>query len=89
MKSFFFLAAFAASVSSLAFLPRGEQPCCFHLNVSGEVAGPLGQLTDGQSRVGDNSLNQSLFCINSTGVIVDNTGKGCIITCECPPPSLE
>jgi hypothetical protein len=92
MKSLFFLAAFAASVNALALFPRAEVPCCFHLNVSGEVTGPLGQLTDGQSRVGDNSLSQSLFCINSTGVITDSTGKGCIITREfifCSPKSYH
>ncbi|KAJ5891565.1 GPI anchored cell wall protein [Penicillium subrubescens] len=82
MKSFCFLAALATSTNALALFPRAEVPCCFNLNVSGEVIGPLGQLTDGQSRVGDNSLSQSLFCINSTGVITDSTGKGCIITPE-------
>lgn len=80
MKSLFLLAASAATVNGL--VGRAEPACCFHLNVSGEVTGPLGQLVDGQSRVGDHSLPQSEFCINSTGVITDATGKGCIITSE-------
>lgn len=85
MKSFLVLAALAASVNGLALFGRAETACCFHLSVTGDVTGPLGQLTDGQSRVGDNSLSQSLFCINSTGVIVESTGKGCIITSESNP----
>lgn len=89
MKRLVFLAALAASANALALFTRAEVPCCFHLNVSGEVTGSLGQLTDGQSRVGDNSLSQSLFCINSTGVITDSTGKGCIITRESTSRSLN
>jgi hypothetical protein len=50
MKSLIFLAALAASTNALALFPRTEVPCCFHLNVSGDVTGPLGQLTDGKSR---------------------------------------
>lgn len=80
MKSLLFLSAFAASVNGL--VGRAEPACCFYLNVTGEVTGPLGQLVDGQSRVGDYSLPQSQFCINSTGVVTDATGKGCIITSE-------
>lgn len=83
MKSLLFLSAFTASVNGL--VGRAEPACCFHLNVTGEVTGPLGQLVDGQSRVDDYSLPQSQFCINSTGVMTDATGKGCIITSEFVP----
>ncbi|KAJ5669150.1 GPI anchored cell wall protein [Penicillium macrosclerotiorum] len=79
MKSFIALAAFFASANAL--VGRADK-CCFHLTSSGGVSGSLGQLSDGQNRIGDNSLSPSTYCINSTGAITDSAGRGCIITTE-------
>lgn len=77
MRSFFNIAAFAASAQAL--VPRGGN-CCFHLTASGGSSGPVGQLSDGQNRIGDNSLPTAQFCISSDGSITDGHGRGCILT---------
>lgn len=79
MKNFVALAAFAAGTNAL--VGRGDS-CCFHMTSSGGASGDLGQLSDGQVRVGDNSLSASQFCIDSKGAITDNKGRGCIVTGE-------
>lgn len=79
MKSFFTLAAFAAGSNALVGRTDG---CCFQLTASGGASGPLGQLSDGQNRIGDNSLSPATFCIDSTGGITDSSGRGCILTRE-------
>lgn len=71
------MAAFAATTN--AFVGRRDN-CCFHLTSSGGLSGDLGQLDDGQVRIGDNSLSASSFCIDANGVITDGAGRGCIIT---------
>lgn len=77
MKNFVALAAFAAGTNAL--VGRGDS-CCFHVTASGDVSGGLGQLDDGQVRLGDNSLSPSQFCIDSNGAVTDNNGRGCIVT---------
>jgi hypothetical protein len=79
MKTFVTLAAFAAGTNAL--VGRSDS-CCFHLTASGDVSGSVGQLSDGQNRIGDNSLSAADYCINSSGGITDSNGRGCIITCE-------
>ncbi|KAJ5914783.1 hypothetical protein N7504_003666 [Penicillium tannophilum] len=79
MKSFIAIAAFAAGTNAL--VGRSDS-CCFHLTASGGVSGSLGQLSDGQVRVGDDSLSAADFCINSSGAITDSEGRGCIVTSE-------
>ncbi|KAJ5759132.1 hypothetical protein N7520_006288 [Penicillium odoratum] len=79
MKSFIAIAAFAAGTNAL--VGRSDS-CCFHLTASGGVSGTLGQLSDGQVRVGDDSLSAATFCINSSGAITDSAGRGCILTTE-------
>jgi hypothetical protein len=79
MKYIYTLAAFAAGANAL--IPRGNS-CCFHLNASGGMTGSVGQLTDGQNRIGDNSLSPAQFCISSDGSITDGSGRGCILTRE-------
>lgn len=76
MKSFFGIAAFAAGTRAL--VTRGGS-CCFHLTASGGSSGSVGQLSDGQNRIGDNSLSPAQFCIDS-GSITDGNGRGCILT---------
>jgi hypothetical protein len=77
MKTFVTLAAFAAGTNAL--VGRGDS-CCFHLTASGGASGSVGQLSDGQNRIGDNSLAPADYCINSSGGIIDSNGSGCILT---------
>jgi hypothetical protein len=77
MKGFMTLVASAAGVHAL--VNRGDS-CCFHLTASGGASGPVGQLSDGQNRIGDNSLSPAEFCIDSNGAITDGNGRGCILT---------
>ncbi|KAJ5201985.1 uncharacterized protein N7498_006648 [Penicillium cinerascens] len=82
MKTFVTLAAFAAG--SNALVSRGDS-CCFHLTASGGASGSVGQLSDGQNRIGDSSLSPAQYCINSSGGITDSHGRGCILT----PPTTQ
>ena len=79
MKTFATVAAFAASANAL--VGRGAN-CCFHIDASGAAQGSLGQLGDGQNRIGDSNLSPAQFCIDSNGGITDANGRGCIVTGE-------
>ncbi|KAJ5610649.1 hypothetical protein N7510_007368 [Penicillium lagena] len=75
MKTFVTLAAFAAGTNALV---GRSNSCCFHLTASGGVSGSIGQLDDGQTRVGDNTLSPAQFCLDSSnGTITDSKGRGC------------
>ncbi|KAI2694938.1 hypothetical protein CBS147332_9487 [Penicillium roqueforti] len=82
MKNFITIAAFAATTNAL--VSRSDS-CCFHLTSSGGASGELGQLSDGQNRIGDSSLSPAQYCIDSTGAITDSNGRGCILT----PPTTQ
>ncbi|KAJ5809528.1 uncharacterized protein N7503_001746 [Penicillium pulvis] len=82
MKGFITLATFVANAHAL--LGR-SQTCCFHLTASGGASGDVGQLSDGQNRIGDSSLSPAEFCISSDGSITDGSGRGCILT----PPTTQ
>ncbi|KAJ5960187.1 uncharacterized protein N7479_007337 [Penicillium vulpinum] len=82
MRNFIALAAFTAG--SNALVSRGDS-CCFHLTSSGGASGQLGQLGDGQNRIGDNTLQPAQYCIDSSGSITDSKGRGCILT----PPTTQ
>ncbi|OQD81038.1 hypothetical protein PENANT_c030G04659 [Penicillium antarcticum] len=82
MKNFGTLAAFAAGAQALV---ARDDSCCFHLNASGDKTGPVGQLSDGQNRIGDDSLSPAQYCISSDGSITDGNGRGCILT----PPTTQ
>ena len=79
MKSFITFAALAASAQGLTGRTTN---CCFHLTASGGASGTVGQLSDGQNRIGDNTLSPAQFCISSDGSITDGSGRGCILTRE-------
>jgi hypothetical protein len=78
MKNFITIAAFAAGTHAL--VGRSDS-CCFQLTASGGASGSLGQLSDGQVRVGDTTLSASTFCL-ADSVITDSDGRGCVVTCE-------
>ncbi|KAJ5827344.1 hypothetical protein N7447_004107 [Penicillium robsamsonii] len=82
MKNFITIAAFAAGTNAL--VGRSDS-CCFHLTSSGDASGKLGQLSDGQNRIGDDSLSPAQYCIDSKGAITDSNGRGCILT----PPTTQ
>jgi hypothetical protein len=75
MKSYITFAAFAAVTQAL--ISRADT-CCFHLTSNGS---PVGQLSDGQNRIGDSSLPAAQFCITGSS-ITDSSGRGCFFTRE-------
>lgn len=80
MKSFFTVAAIAAGASAAALnVPRATaDQCCFGLNVNGGYQnGSLGQLDDGQNRVGP-GFSGANYCLSS-GTIYDSKGYACVI----------
>ena len=79
MRSFLNVAVLAASAQAL--VSRTES-CCFHLSATGGGSGPVGQLSDGQNRIGDTSLPTGTFCIGPNGGLTDEKGRGCILTRE-------
>jgi hypothetical protein len=80
MQAFIVIAAFAAGAQAL--IGRADS-CCFHLTAPDGT--PVGQLDDGQNRIGDSSLPTGEFCITSDGSITDGKGRGCILT----PPTTQ
>jgi hypothetical protein len=65
----------ALGASALA-VPRSS--CSFELTASGGESGTIGQLSDGQNRIGG-GLPAATFTINNGG-ITDSAGRGCILT---------
>ncbi|QKX53660.1 uncharacterized protein TRUGW13939_00739 [Talaromyces rugulosus] len=80
MKLIAVATAIIATANSLA---TGNETCCFTLTASGGQSGPVGQIDDGQTRIG-NGTQPGQFCVNSSGAIVDGKGRGCFLT---PPTS--
>lgn len=83
MKSFITTLALVAGTN--AIITRWA-PCCFHLSASVAVTGTVGQLDDGQNRVGGGLLPAD-YCI-ADGAITDGNGRGCILTRELLPDYL-
>ena len=75
MNSLVTALAIAAGASALT---TRTASCCFHLDASGAVTGSVGQLDDGQNRVGG-GLAPAQYCI-ADGGITDANGRGCILT---------
>ncbi len=82
------------TLSSLAFgltsagvlQTRQSASCAFGISVSGGVTGSLGQLADGQNRVGpgQSGAQYSMSCSGNGGSITQ-PGRGCILT----PPTTQ
>jgi hypothetical protein len=81
MYSYIAAAALAGSVSG-SVLPRTDG-CCFQLTASGGKSGTIGQLGDGQNRIGG-GYAPATYCIQN-GEITDSNGRGCILT----PPTTQ
>ncbi|KAH8787348.1 putative GPI anchored cell wall protein [Hyaloscypha sp. PMI_1271] len=74
-------AALSLILGASAFaVPRSS--CSFQLTASGGESGTIGQLSDGQNRIGG-GLSPATFAINNGGII-DSASRGCILT-----PSVE
>lgn len=52
--------------NSNALVPRGGS-CSFSITVNGGPGGKLGQLSDGQNRIGDHSLSSGSYSIDAKG----------------------
>jgi hypothetical protein len=76
MKSIASLALLATGANSL--VARGDT-CCFGLTASGGASGSVGQLSDGQNRVGG-GLPPGKYCLGAGGGLTDGHGRGCILT---------
>jgi hypothetical protein len=79
MKYSFATLALSAGASAASI----QRSCTFTLTASGGQSGTLGQLNDGQNRVGGN-LPQGTYSIKN-GQITDSQGRGCILT----PPTTQ
>jgi hypothetical protein len=81
MKNLAIVAALAADSNAHALAPRGPPGCCFKLTASGGTTGPVGQLIDGQNRIGG-GLSPVTYCIDKDGEIADSSDRPCILTRE-------
>jgi len=70
-----------ALTASAARIPRTT--CTFGLKATGSQSGQIGQLDDGQNRIGGNLPKGTYSIIN--GEITDGQGRGCILT----PPTKQ
>ncbi|KZF25395.1 hypothetical protein L228DRAFT_265864 [Xylona heveae TC161] len=68
--------------ASAAALKRADQ-CCFTLTASGGKNGTVGQLSDGQNRIGG-PYSPANYCLDNGG-ITDSNHRGCILT----PPTTQ
>ncbi|RMY75624.1 hypothetical protein D0863_02459 [Hortaea werneckii] len=68
-----------AAAANAATLPQPK--CCFAMTAYGGPGGTVGQLGDGQNRIGQNNLPvpQGTYCLND-GALTDSYGRGCIMT---------
>jgi hypothetical protein len=72
--------AAAAVIATANALVAGDTViCCFSLSATGGASGPVGQIDDGQARLGS-GLQPGQFCIDSSGEIKDGIGRGCFLT---------
>lgn len=78
MKNLAIVAALAAGSNAHSLSAR-TVGCCFELTADGGASGPVGQLDDGQVRVGG-GLPSVKFCIDKDGEIMDDSNRPCILT---------
>ncbi|KZF26270.1 hypothetical protein L228DRAFT_264689 [Xylona heveae TC161] len=83
MLNTYAVSALALALGANALVAR-DGNCCFHLTASGGESGTVGQLSDGQNRIGG-GLSPATYCIDSNGGLTDGNGRGCILT----PPTTQ
>lgn len=73
------IAALATGSSASALLPRHyQEECCFSLWTYGGAPGTVGQIYDGQNRIGG-GYPPATYCLRGDQ-IYDQKGRGCILT---------
>lgn len=77
------LAQVAFGLGANALVARDASQQCIKLKASGSVSGVLGQLGDGQNRIGG-GYGETCYCL-SNGGFTDTSGRGCILT----PPTTQ
>ncbi|KAG9553645.1 hypothetical protein KCU79_g11918, partial [Aureobasidium melanogenum] len=80
MKNVYSTLGFALGASAATLVARDQ--CCFSLTAAGGKTGAVGQLSDGQNRIGQTSglaTGSATYCINNGG-LTDENGRGCILT---------
>jgi hypothetical protein len=70
--------ALALGVS--AALVERQNGCAFQLTANGPAAGSIGQINDGQARIGGGYYASSFTLDPATGLLKDGAGRGCILT---------
>ncbi|CAN9284165.1 unnamed protein product [Alternaria alternata] len=73
----------AFGLGANAYVARANTQC-FKLSASGGASGVLGQLDDGQNRIGGNHPT-GCYCLDGNGGFTDSNGRGCILT----PPTTQ
>ncbi|KAG9186393.1 glucan endo-1,3-beta-D-glucosidase [Alternaria panax] len=73
----------AFGLGANAYVVRSNTQC-FKLSASGGASGVLGQLGDGQNRVGGGHPT-GCYCLDGNGGFTDSNGRGCILT----PPTTQ
>jgi hypothetical protein len=73
----------AFGLGANAYVARANTQC-FKLSASGGASGVLGQLDDGQNRIGGNHPT-GCYCLDGNGGFTDSSGRGCILT----PPTTQ
>ncbi|KAF2998192.1 hypothetical protein E8E13_004305 [Curvularia kusanoi] len=81
MKYAFASVAFGLGANALVARDASQ---CYQLKASGGQSGVLGQLGDGQNRVGGGHPT-GCYCLSSEGGFTDSNGRGCILT----PPTTQ
>ncbi|KAF1817042.1 hypothetical protein P152DRAFT_469536 [Eremomyces bilateralis CBS 781.70] len=79
-----YLLAASSILGGVSALVARDAPCCFHLSADGGPGGPVGQLDDGQNRIGQ-GLPEANYCLDNNGGLTDQDGRGCILT----PPTTQ
>ena len=77
-KMKYVLASITLGLGANALVAR-EASQCIQLEASGGQSGILGQLDDGQNRVGGGHPT-GCYCMSSDGGFTDSNGRGCILT---------
>ena len=77
------IALAVAGSSASAFVVPRDDGCTFGITASGGKSGTVGQLGDGQNRIGGGLAPASYHISN--GGITDANGRGCILT----PPTTQ
>jgi hypothetical protein len=78
MKPVLTLGVFAFGAKAL----NGLDICCFKLTAdTSSTPGTIGQLNDGQDRLGGRLLPTE-YCMDSNGAIFDSNGRECILSCR-------